>query len=71
MGTVLSTTLIALGVIIGATFAVCFHVLDSSQYLYLVGAFAGAAGAVHVTGVGTTSSSSSPSPSGSPTSAGA
>ena len=56
--TVLSTTLIALAVVISATVAVCFHVIDSSQWLGVVGGFGGGTGVLHVLGVTATGKSS-------------
>lgn len=61
MSTTFSTTLIALAVIIGATVAVCCHVLTSDQWIATVGGSGGGGALLHALGVTTTSTTTKPS----------
>lgn len=49
MSALLSTTLIAVAAIAAATVAVCFHVVSSTEWVSIVGAFGGGTGVLHVT----------------------
>lgn len=48
MSTVLSTTLVALGVITAATFAICFHTIDTATWEWAVGVAGGGAAGLHL-----------------------